>query len=87
MRVDDLYRAPVMAGLDEPEQSAQQQRSQEKDSVGRSDQADVSHLAQSLAAPDPERIEQLRLQVQSGNYDVSAQAVAHALIEAHLKDE
>jgi anti-sigma28 factor (negative regulator of flagellin synthesis) len=46
----------------------------------------VSQLAQSLAAPDPGRIEQLRLEVQSGSYDVSAQAVAKALIDAHLSE-
>jgi len=31
-------------------------------------------------------IEQLRIQVQSGSYDVSAETVAQALIDAHIKD-
>lgn len=53
------------------------------------DHADVSRLAQSLSGidpgrPDPSRLEQLRLQVESGSYEVSAQSVANALIEAHL---
>ena len=85
MRIDDLNRTPVANGPEKSEQTAQQ-RPPEKDSVAVSDQAEVSDLAQSLASPDPSRIEQLRLQVQSGSYDVSAQAVADALINAHLKE-
>jgi len=87
MRIDDLNRTPVTQGPEKSGQTAQQ-RALEKDTVDGSDQpdqAEVSHLAQSLAAPDPGRIEQLRLQVQSGSYDVSAPTVANALIDAHLK--
>jgi anti-sigma28 factor (negative regulator of flagellin synthesis) len=88
MRIDDLNRTPVTQGTEKSGQTAQQ-RAPEKDAVGGSDQpdqAEVSHLAQSLAASDPGRIEQLSLQVQSGSYDVSAQALANALIDAHLKE-
>jgi anti-sigma28 factor (negative regulator of flagellin synthesis) len=85
MRIDDLNRTPVTPGAEKSGQTAQQ-RPLEKDAVAGSDQAEVSHLAQSLAAPDPGRIEQLRLQVQSGSYNVSAQTVANALIDAHLKE-
>lgn len=95
MRIDDLNRNP---GTQNTEQAGQtgQTRSVGKESVGQSlpdstsvagaDEAEVSHLAQSLAAPASERLEQLRLEVQSGSYDVPAQAVANALIEAHLND-
>jgi flagellar biosynthesis anti-sigma factor FlgM len=86
MRIDDLNRAPVTSGTEKSGQSAQQ-RSTENDAVAGSnqDQAEVSHLAQSLAAADPSRIEQLRLQVESGTYEVPAQSVASTLIDAHLK--
>ncbi len=88
MRIDDLNPTPLTPGTEKSGQAVQQ-RPAEKDAVAGSnqaDQAEVSQLAQSLAAPDPGRIDQLRLQVQSGSYDVSAQAVANALIDAHLKE-
>jgi flagellar biosynthesis anti-sigma factor FlgM len=87
MRIDDLNRVPVTPGTEQAGQTAQS-RTSEATVAGSvlSDQAEVSQLAQSLAAPDPGRIEQLRLEVQSGSYDVSAQAVAKALIDAHLSE-
>ena len=85
MRIDDLNRTPVTQGAEKPGQKVEQ-RPTEKDAVSGSDQAEVSHLAQSLAVSDPGRIEQLRLQVQSGSYEVSAQTVANALIDAHLRE-
>lgn len=85
MRIDDLNRTPVSQGAETAAQTAQQSPP-EKERLARSDQAEVSPAAQALASPDPGRIEQLRLQLQSGSYDVSAQAVANALIDAHLKE-
>jgi flagellar biosynthesis anti-sigma factor FlgM len=85
MRIDDLNRIPITPGTDKSGQTAQQ-RNKEREIAGGSDQAEVSHLARALATPDSGRVEQLRLQVESGNYDVSAQAVAKSLIDAHLKD-
>jgi flagellar biosynthesis anti-sigma factor FlgM len=87
MRIDDLNRAPLTSGTEKSGQSAQQ-RSAGSDAVPGSnqDQAEVSPLAQSLASADPSRIEQLRLQVESGSYEVPAQSVANALIDAHLKE-
>jgi anti-sigma28 factor (negative regulator of flagellin synthesis) len=46
----------------------------------------VAPLAQAPAMYAADRIEQLRIQVESGSYDVSAENVAEALIDAHLKD-
>jgi flagellar biosynthesis anti-sigma factor FlgM len=90
MRIDDLNRTPVTPGTEQSGQTAAQPASgknaQGKDAVAGSDLAEVSHLAQSLAAPDSGRIEQLRMEVQSGTYDVSAEAVANALIDAHLEE-
>jgi len=85
MRIDDLNRTPVTQGTEKSGQTSQQ-RPQDNGAVVGSDQAEVSHLAQSLAAPDPGRIEQLQLQVQAGSYDVSAQVVANAVINAHIKE-
>jgi anti-sigma28 factor (negative regulator of flagellin synthesis) len=87
MRIDDLNRAPVTPGTEQAGQSALS-RASEGTVAGsvQPDQAEVSQLAQSLAAPDPGRIEQLRMEVQSGSYDVSAQAVANAVIDAHLSE-
>ena len=90
MRIDDLNRSSVTQGAEKPGQtgSSRSPESLAKDGVtgSGSDQATVSHLAQSLAATDPGRIEHLRLQVQSGTYEVPAQAVANALIDAHLNE-
>lgn len=83
MRIDDLNRTPATQEAEKSEQTTQE-RPPEKERVSSSDQAEVSDLAQSIAAPDSGRVEQLRLQVQSGSYDVSSQAVANSLIDAHL---
>jgi flagellar biosynthesis anti-sigma factor FlgM len=95
MRIDDLNRTPGTQATEQSGQTAQT-RAPSQDSPGTNlldkaaaagaDQAEVSQLAQSLAAPDSGRIEQLRAAVESGSYDVSAQAVASALIEAHLSE-
>jgi anti-sigma28 factor (negative regulator of flagellin synthesis) len=85
MRIDDLNRTPVPSSPEKPEQTAQHHGA-EKGAVAGSDHAEVSYLAQALATPDPGRIEQLRLEVQSGTYDVSAQTVAKAIIDSHLKE-
>jgi len=88
MRIDDLNRTPVTQTTENSGQTAQQ-RAPENGTISSSDQpdqAEVSHLAQSLAASDPGRLDQLRLQVESGSYDVSAQTVANALIDAHTRD-
>ena len=70
MRIDNLNRTSVAAGTEKSEQIAQQ-RPPEQDGVFSS-----NHLA----------VEQLRLQVQSGSYNVSAQALANTLIDAHLEE-
>jgi len=53
-------------------------------------EAETTELTSALATPDDDshtaRIEQLRAQVESGNYQVSADDLAKALIDSHLKD-
>lgn len=87
MRIDDLNRTPLTQSAEKSD-AAGQKRTLEPDSAAArgTDQADVSQLAQALAAPDPKRIEQLKLAVESGKYDVSAEAVAKAIIDSHLRE-
>jgi len=90
MRIDDLNnlnRTPLTQGAEKTDQTAQKAASEKEGrlAVG-SDQADVSVLARALSSRDPQRLEQLRLEVQSGKYNVSAEAVAKAIIEAHRKE-
>lgn len=86
MRINDLNlnRAADAQPTEKLGQNSASQRAAEKQAVNGTDQADVSSLAQSLSAADPGRIEELRLQVQSGSYNTSAEAVANAIIDAHL---
>jgi flagellar biosynthesis anti-sigma factor FlgM len=89
MRIDDLNNASATQGPEKSGQIGAQRtgnNAQGKEAVTGSDQASVSQLAQSLAAADPARIEQLRLQVESGNYEVPAQALAGAIIDAHVQE-
>jgi anti-sigma28 factor (negative regulator of flagellin synthesis) len=90
MRIDDLNRASVTTGTEQsgsvgPEPNPGKE-SPRKDAIAGSDQADVSQLAQSLSGSGSGRVEQLRLEVQSGSYNVSAAAVANSIIEAHLRE-
>ncbi len=86
MRIDDLNRTPVTQGPEKTEQAAQQRALEKENITDGTDQAEVSQLAQALSAGDPGRLEQLRLQVQSGNYEVAPQALANSIINAHLKE-
>ena len=87
MRIDDLNRAPLTQSAEKAD-TAGQKRAPEPNSAAAhgTDQVDVSQLAQALATRDPKRIEQLKLEVESGKYDVSAEAVATAIIDSHLRD-
>ena len=87
MRIDDLNRSPLTQGAEKTDQS-EQQRALEKGgtTANGTDKADVSSLAQALSLRDPQRIEQLRLEVQSGKYEVPAEAVAKAIIKHHSKE-
>ena len=87
MRIDDLNRAPLTQETAKTEQAAEK-RALDKDSKAArgTDQAEVSQLAQALSAGDPQRLEQLRLAVQSGKYEVPAEAVAKAIIDHHTRE-
>ena len=85
MRIDALNRTPTPPDPEKSGPTAPQIPLDEEVGAG-SDQAKISQLAQSLATPDANRIEQLRLQIQSGNYDVSAETLAAAIIDSHLNE-
>jgi anti-sigma28 factor (negative regulator of flagellin synthesis) len=87
MQIDDRNRTPLTQSAEKAD-TAGQKRALERDSAAArgTDQADVSQLAQALATRDPKRIEQLKLEVESGKYDVSAEAVAKAIIDSHLHE-
>jgi len=87
MRIDDLNRTPLTQGAEKTDQAAQKKPlEQQNTATGGTDQAEVSQLAKALTASDPQRIEQLRLEVQSGKYNVSAEALAKSIIDSHLKE-
>jgi flagellar biosynthesis anti-sigma factor FlgM len=83
MRIDSLNRTPVTQGAEKSEPAAQPSPPG-KEVVAGSDHTELSPLAEALASRDADRIELLRQQVQSGSYDVSAETIANALIDAHL---
>jgi anti-sigma28 factor (negative regulator of flagellin synthesis) len=87
MRIDDLNRAPLTQSAEKADAAGQKRALEANSAAARgTDQADVSQLAQALAPRDPNRIEQLRLAVESGKYDVSAEAVAKAIMDSHLRE-
>jgi anti-sigma28 factor (negative regulator of flagellin synthesis) len=84
MRIDDLNRAPLTQETGKTEQTAEARALEKESKAARgTDQAEVSQMAQALSTGDPQRLEQLRLAVQSGKYDVPAEAVAKAIIDHH----
>jgi anti-sigma28 factor (negative regulator of flagellin synthesis) len=86
MRIDDLNRAGKTQGAEKTDQTAQKRAGDKSTTVTGTDQADVSRLAHALATNDPQRLERLRLEVQSGKYEISAEAVAKAIIDAHYSE-
>ena len=86
MRIDDLNRASVAQGAQQPDAVAGKNSSDKNKAAAASgDQADVSVLAQALTSRDAERVEELRLAVESGNYNVPAEVLANSIIDSHLK--
>jgi len=85
MRIDDLNRAPLTQSAEKTDAAGQKRPHDQDTAAARgTDQADVSQLAQALGTRDPQRIEQLRLEVESGKYNVSAEDLAKAIVDAHL---
>jgi len=85
MRIDDLSRVPLTQSAEKTDQAAEKRALDKGTVASGADHAEVSQLAKALAPRDPQRLEQLRLDVQSGKYDVAAEVVAQAIIDAHSK--
>jgi len=87
MRIDDLNRTPLTQAAERADEASGKQPAEKNASHAEGlDKADVSEVAQALVSTDPSRLEQLRLQVQSGEYNVSADKLAASIIDAHLGD-
>jgi len=86
MRIDDLNRTPLTQSTEKTDPAAEKRALDQSSVSDSSDQAEVSQLAQALSTSDPARLEQLRLQVQSGTYQVSPDALANSIIDAHSKE-
>jgi anti-sigma28 factor (negative regulator of flagellin synthesis) len=86
MRIDDLNRTPLTQGTEKTDQAAQKRALDQNSVSDSSDEAEVSQLAQALSTSDPARLEQLRLQVESDTYQVTPDALAQSIINAHSKE-
>ena len=86
MRIDDLNRTPLTQGAEKTDQAAEKRALEKNNITDSTDQAEVSQLAKALSSGDPTRLEQLRVQVQSGNYEVNAGTLAKSIINAHFTE-
>jgi len=84
MRIDDLNR-PSQAPPAERTERTGERTGSDRAELNASDQVDISQLAHTLNSTDGTRIEQLRLQVKAGTYQVQPGLVANSIIDEHLK--
>jgi len=81
MRIDDLNRSPQTPATEKATSVATaRSRESEVESAG-GDNTEISSLAHALQPQDSQRLEQLRLDVQSGQYRVSVEKVAKAVVD------
>ena len=85
MRINDLSHVPLTQSAEKTDQAAEKRALDKGTIASGADHAEVSQLAKALSPHDPQRLEQLRLDVQTGKYDVAAEVVAKAIIDAHAK--
>lgn len=86
MRIEDLYPPAVRSA----EASGASEKSAEADRPPREAQADsvsLSRLSQALflSGPHQARLEQLRLLLESGAYQVAAPDISHSIVEFYLE--
>jgi flagellar biosynthesis anti-sigma factor FlgM len=84
MRIDDLNRPGQTQAAERTERAGEQDKN-ERSARSSSDQVDISQLANALNSADTHRIEQLRLQVSAGTYQVQPDVVAKSIIDEHVK--
>ena len=88
MRIDDVNQpaqAPPTERTERAGEQANKQGTSLNPSRNSSDQVDISPLANVVNSGDAQRLEQLRLQVKAGTYQVNADVVAKSMIDEHLK--
>jgi anti-sigma28 factor (negative regulator of flagellin synthesis) len=81
MRIDDVNRSPQAQATEKAKVEPAAIRGDESPaSASGADNADISPLARALQPHDSQRLEQLRVDVQSGKYSISGDKVAKAII-------
>ena len=85
MRIDDVNRSPLPQAAEKANLGSAARGQSDKAGNG-SDNAEISPLARALQTSDPPRLEKLRLDVQSGQYQVSGDHVAKAIISDALSE-
>jgi len=80
MRIDDVNRSPLPQATEKTNLGSATRSQSDKAGISNGDNADISPLAKALQTADPQRLEKLRLDVQGGQYRVSGDSVAKAII-------
>ena len=84
MRIDDV-NSTAQAKAAEPLERTGEAPKKERTPPYTSDHVEISQLADAVNSQDAGRLEQLRLQVEAGTYQVHPEAVAKAIVDEHLK--
>jgi anti-sigma28 factor (negative regulator of flagellin synthesis) len=85
MRMDDVSRLPQSQTTERAQPTNSQHSPGQSSGDAIEDHAEISSLAQALEGADRKRLDALRLQVESGEYTVSASELAGRIIDAHTK--
>jgi len=81
MRIDDLNRSPQTPAAEKATSGPAARGRESKIESADGDNTEISSLAPTLQPQDSQRLEQLRLDVQSGQYRVSGEKVAKAVLD------
>ncbi len=85
MRIDDVNRSPLPQAAEKANSGSAVRGENDRAGNG-ADNAEISPLARALQTSDPQRLERLRLDVQSGRYQVSGDSVAKAIVNDALSE-
>jgi len=81
MRIDDLNRSPQTLATEKTASGPTAGGRESEVESADGDKTEISSLAHSLQPQDSQRLEQLHLDVQSGQYRVSGEKVAKAVLD------
>jgi len=85
MRIDDVNRSPQTQATEKANSGPANRGPGDKTEPAGVDSTELSPLAKALQPTDPQRLEKLRLDVQSGQYKVSSAKVAKAMVDDALQ--